>query len=103
VGQWPFPITSRTANDAYLKGLCLVDTSPFPFITAAWNSHLLRDYNLDGMNGTFADLTADPRKFAIGFTTRMSKQGPPEADMDWVVAEMMKTPTWIAEAVFSIS
>jgi pimeloyl-ACP methyl ester carboxylesterase len=24
-----------------------------------------------------------------------------EADIDWVVAEMMKTPTWIAEAVYS--
>jgi non-heme chloroperoxidase len=53
------------------------------------------------MNATFADCTANPRKFAIAFTTRMFKQKPSDADMDWVVAELMKTPIWIAEAAYS--
>ena len=88
-------------RDTRLKALGLVDSSPFPFSPAGWNSHVLRNYNYDGMNATFADLTANPRKFATGFTTRMFKQEPSEADMDWVVAEMLKTPTWIAEAVYS--
>ena len=88
-------------NDARLKALGLVDTSPFPFSPAAWNSHVLRNCNYDGMNATFADLTTNPRKFAMAFTTRMFKQKPSEADTDWVVAEMLKTPTWIAEAVYS--
>ena len=34
-------------------------------------------------------------------TTRMLQEEPSDADMDWTVAEMMKTPTWIAEAVYS--
>ena len=89
------------ASNTRLKALGLVDTTPFPFSPAGWNSHVLKNYNYDGMNATFADLTANPRKFATGFTTRMFKQEPSEADMDWVVAEMLKTPTWIAEAVYS--
>ena len=88
-------------RDTHLKALGLVDTTPFPFSPADWNSHVLRNYNYDGMNATFADLTANPRKFAIGFTTRMFKQKPSDGDMGWVVAEMMKAPTWIAEAVYS--
>lgn len=62
---------------------------------------MLKNYNYDGMNATFANLTANPRKFAIGFATRMFKQEPSEADMDWVVAEMLKTPPRVAEAIYS--
>jgi pimeloyl-ACP methyl ester carboxylesterase len=89
------------SKDARLKALGLVDATPFPFNPAGWNSHALKNYNYDGMHRTFADYTANPRKFVIAFTTRMFKQGPSVADMDWVVAEMMKTPPWIAEAVYS--
>lgn len=88
-------------SDARLKALGLLDTTPFPFSPAGWNNHALRNYNYDGMNAVCADYTANPRNFAIAFTTRMFKQKPSDADMDWVVAEMMKTPTWIAEAVYS--
>lgn len=92
--------------EQYSKGSCLtalglLDTSPFPFNPEAWNSHVLRNYNYDGMNATFADLTADPKKFATGFSNRMFKHKPSEADVNWVVAEMLKTPIWIAEAVYS--
>ncbi len=89
------------SGDTRLKALGLVDTAPFPFGPADWNSHPLRSYNYDGMNATFADYTAHPRKFAIAFTIRMFKQKPSDSDMAWVVAEMMKTPMWIAEAVYS--
>ncbi len=89
------------SSDTRLKALGLVDTAPFPFGPAAWNSHALRNYNYDGMNATFADYTADPKKFAVAFTTRMFKQKPSDAEVDWVVAELMKTPTWIAEAAYS--
>jgi len=87
--------------DSRLKALGLVDTSPFPFSPADWNSHVLRNYSYDGMNATFAVYTADPRKFAVDFTNRMFKQKPSDAETAWVVAEMMKTPAWIAEAVYS--
>jgi pimeloyl-ACP methyl ester carboxylesterase len=88
-------------RDSRLKALGLVDATPFPFSPADWNSHPLKGYNYDDMNATFADYTANPRKFAIAFTTRMFKQKPSDGDMDWVVAELMKTPTWIAEAAYS--
>ncbi len=87
--------------DSRLKALGLLDTAPYPFGPARWNSHVLRNYNYDRMHATFADYIANPRQFAIAFTTRMFKQAPSDADMDWVVAEMMKTPTWIAEAAYS--
>lgn len=31
----------------------------------------------------------------------MFQQKPSDADADWIIAEMLKTPTWIAEAVYS--
>ncbi len=89
------------SSDASVKALGLVDTAPFPFGSADWNKHVLRNYNYDAMNATLAACTADLRKFAIAFTNRMFKQKPSDADTDWVVAEMMKTPPWIAEAVYS--
>ncbi len=89
------------ASDSRLKALGLVDSTPFPLNPAQWNSHALRNYNYDGMHAAFADLAANPRAFACGFATRMFKQKPSETDLDWVVSEMMKTPTWIAEAVYS--
>ncbi len=87
--------------DARVKALGIVDATLFPFSPAAWNSHPLRNYNYDAMNAVFADYCANPRKFAIGFTTRMFRQKPSDTDMDWVVTEMMKTPPWIAVAVYS--
>ena len=91
----------QSCSDSRLKALGLVDTCPFPFSPEDWNSHALRNYSFDGMHATFAACTADQRKFAAGFTHRMFKQKPSDADADWVVAEMMKTPPWIAEAVYS--
>jgi len=88
-------------EDGRLGALALVDSTPFPFSPEAWNSHALRNYDYDGMHATLAAYAADPRKFAVDFTTRMFDQKPSDADMDWVVAEMMKTPTWIAEAIYS--
>jgi pimeloyl-ACP methyl ester carboxylesterase len=88
-------------RDSRLKALGLVDTTPFPFNPADWNSHTLKHYNYDGMHATFAAYTADPRKFCLGFTARMFKEKPSETDADWVVAELMKTPAWVAEAIYS--
>jgi non-heme chloroperoxidase len=88
-------------KDSRLKALGLVDTTRFPFSPADWNSHVLRNYSYDGMNAMFAVYTANPRKFGVAFTARMFKQKPSDADADWVVAELMKTPTWIAEAAYS--
>ncbi len=88
-------------RDPRLKGLGLVDTCPFPFSPAPWNSHVLKDCNFDAMNAAFVDHAADPGRFAVGFTNRMFRRKPSDADMDWVVREMMKTPPWIAQAIYS--
>lgn len=88
-------------RDDRVAGLGIVDSALFPFSPMACNSHVLRNYNYDGMNATFVDLTADPKSFAVRFTNRMFKQKPSAHDLDWIVGEMMKTPPWIAEAVYS--
>lgn len=88
-------------SDGRVKALGLIDSCPFPFSPAEWNSHALRNYGYDALHATFAACTADARKFGVGFTHRMFKQEPSDADVDWVVAEMLKTPVWIAEAIYS--
>jgi len=88
-------------KDGRLKALGLVDSDPFPFSPADWNNHALRNYNFDAMNETFTMLEADHKKFATAFTGRMFKQKPSEADVNWVVAELTKTPPWIAIAIYS--
>ncbi len=88
-------------RDGRLRALGLLDCAPFPFSPADWNNHALRNYNYDGLNAMLADYAADPGRFSIAFATKMFKQKPSDVDLDWVVAEMMKTPPWIAEAVYS--
>lgn len=88
-------------KDGRVKALGLVDSDPFPFSPAEWNAHPLKNYNYDLMNATFANLAADQKKFATGFTGRMFKEKPSEADVNWVVTELTKTPTWIAIAIYS--
>ena len=89
------------SGDSRIKALGLIDSSPFPFSPEEWNSHALRNYNFDAMNASFAACAADPGKFALGFTNRIFRQTPSNADADWVVAEMVKTPPWIAVAIYS--
>ncbi len=88
-------------GDNRVKALALVDTAPFPFSPAAWNSHPMKNYNYDGMNAMFAEYRANQKGFIIAVTTRMYKQKPSHSEIDWMVAEQMKTPTWIAEAAYS--
>jgi len=88
-------------KDSRLKALGIVDSDPFPFSPAEWNNHPLKNYNYNLMNATFGALSADPRKFATAFTGRMFKQKPSDADVDWVVTELTKTPSWIAISIYS--
>ena len=89
------------AHDSRLKALGLVDSCPFPFSPAVWNNHVFRNYNYDRMHLTFAVYNADPRKFAADFRDRIFKHTHSAAETDWVIGEMMKTPAWIAEAIYS--
>jgi len=90
------------ASDSRLAALGLVDTDPFPFSPAEWNSHSLRNYNANAMNEMFKTYAADPLAFATGFTKNMFKEGrASESDLDWIPAELTKTPPWIAIAAYS--
>ena len=88
-------------KDGRIKALVLVDSDPFPFSSADWNNHPLKNYNYNAMHATFLAEASDPKKFATAFTGRMFKQKPSDSDVDWVVAELTKTPPWIAIASYS--
>jgi non-heme chloroperoxidase len=88
-------------KDGRVKALGLVDSTPFPFSPADWNNHPLKNYNYNAMNATSFALASDPKKFATAFAGRMFKQKPSDSDVDWVVAELTKTPPWIAIASYS--
>lgn len=90
------------ATDCRLKGLGLIDTAPYPFSPEEWNSHSLRNFNIDAMNDLFRVLAADPRKFAASFTANMFRDATVSAaDLEWIVDEITKTPPWIATAIYS--
>lgn len=84
-----------------LKALALIDAAPFPFSPANWNSHALKNYNYDAMHAMFAACTGGPKEFAAAFATRMLKEKASNTRIDWIVTELLKTPTWIAEAAYS--
>jgi non-heme chloroperoxidase len=89
-------------NDSRVRALGLIDTDPFPFSSAEWNAHGLKNYDYDGMNAMFSAYTADPKKFATAYTARMFKDGKvTDSDLEWITAELSKTPPWIAVAVYS--
>lgn len=92
---------AQYSGDSRLKAMALIDMAPFPFSPAEWNSHALKNWNYDGMHALFAQYAADSRKFATAFAAKMFKQQPSDAEMEYVVAELTKTPAWIAEAVYS--
>jgi len=90
------------ASQCRLKGLCLVETAPFPFSDADWNSHNLKNYNVRAMNDMFRTYAADPLAFATAFTKNMFKDSRASAsDLDWMPGELTKTPPWIAIAAYS--
>jgi non-heme chloroperoxidase len=89
-------------DDSRLKALGLIDTAPYPFSPAPWNSHSLKNHNHDALNAMFATYAADPLQFAAAFTRKMFKGGTAsDEDVRWISAEIAKTPPWIAIAIYS--
>jgi non-heme chloroperoxidase len=90
------------AADSRLKALGLIDTAPYPFSSADWNSHSMKNSNINAMNIMFKIYSADPLKFATAFTANMFKDAKPtESDLEWIPVELTKTPPWIAVAIYS--
>lgn len=90
------------ASDNRVRALGLIDSTPFPFSSADWNSHGLKNYDTPGMSSMLKIYAADPLKYAVAFTFSMFKDGRvSQDDLDWITAEMTKTPPWIAMAAYS--
>jgi non-heme chloroperoxidase len=90
------------AADSRLKALGLIDTAPYPFSSADWNSHSLKATNMTAMNVLFKIYAADPLRFATAFTANMFKDAKAsEHDLEWIPSELTKTPPWIAVAIYS--
>ncbi|MDR3590357.1 MAG: alpha/beta hydrolase [Negativicutes bacterium] len=90
------------AGDSRLKALGLIDTAPYPFSPADWNSHSLKNHNVNAMNVMFKIYSADPLRYATSFTANMFKDAKAaDYDLEWIPAELTKTPPWIAVAIYS--
>jgi pimeloyl-ACP methyl ester carboxylesterase len=73
-----------------------------PFHPGGWNSHYLKATQMEGAADLNASYIADRVKYVTTFTHNMFKGGKaPEADVAWVTAEFLKTPPWIALAIYS--
>lgn len=89
-------------SDSRLKGIGMIDSNTCPLSSEAWNAHRLKNFNVDGMNAGFTALMDDPAGFAAGFARRMfHKEQVDYSDLQWIVAEIRKTPPWIAIAIYS--
>ena len=88
--------------DSRLKGIGMIDSNTCPFSSESWNSHRLKNFNVDGMNASFTAMIDDPSGFAAGFAKRMfHREQVSEKDLEWIIAEIRKTPPWIAIAIYS--
>jgi len=85
-----------------VKALGLVDMTPFPFSPAEWNSHGLKNYNYDAMNGFFIGLAENRKEVATKFVNNMFKSGEaPKDDLQWILTTHLKTPTPVAIDIYS--
>lgn len=100
-GQVVLSYWQQYSHDSRLKALGLVDINPAPFSQEAWNSHMLKDTTFDGMNALNLFQTTDPKGFAGIFAGKFRDTKPAEDEFEWMVAELLKTPAWIAIAIHS--
>ena len=84
-----------------LKGLGLIDITPFPFSGAPWNSQGLHGHNLDGFNAQINAMTKDREAFYNGFAANLFHKGNRPGGTEWIVEECMKLPLWISVAIYS--
>ncbi|HET6965209.1 MAG TPA: alpha/beta hydrolase [Acidimicrobiales bacterium] len=85
-----------------LSSLSLVDMTPCPFSSDAWNQHRLRGRNYDQLNATVASIYSDQYGFVRRFVDSMFHSGAaPTDDAAWMAAEAMRTPAPAAAAIYS--
>ena len=88
--------------DSRLRGIGLIDFNSSPLSSADWNSHRLKNFNLDAMNAGFVAMVDDPAGYAANFARRIFfREQVSEDVLCWLTAEIRKTPPWIATAIYS--
>lgn len=84
-----------------VKGLGLIDMTPFPFSPEPWNTQGLRGYNMDGFNVIIQRLAYDREAYLATFANNIFKDGKRPEGTDWVIEEFKKLPSWISAAIYS--
>ncbi|MDR3562273.1 MAG: alpha/beta hydrolase [Negativicutes bacterium] len=87
--------------DSRLKGMGLIDFNPCPFSQEDWNCHALKETTFDGMNRLHTLHATDIKGFANDFAGKFSDTKAADGEHQWMVAELLKTPAWIAAAIYS--
>lgn len=84
-----------------VKGLGLIDMTPFPFSPEPWNTQGLHGYNMDGFNVIAQRLAYDREAYLATFANNIFKDGKRPEGTDWVIEEFKKLPPWISAAIYS--
>lgn len=84
-----------------IKGLGLIDMTPFPFSPEPWNTQGLHGYNMDGFNAIVQSIWNDREAYLNTFANNIFKDGKRPAGTDWVLEEFRKLPAWLFTAIYS--
>lgn len=88
-------------HNSHLRGMGLIDMTPFPFSSAEWNSHGFRNYNTTGLNTMIYNLLNKTAEFNQNFSKRIFKDGIQPPGYEWVEPEMTLLPPYIGIALYS--
>jgi pimeloyl-ACP methyl ester carboxylesterase len=85
-----------------LGALALVEMTPCAFTPADWNTHRLRGHDYDGLSQSMLSMRQDRTAYGRQFVDGMFHDGrAPKNDGPWMLAEHLKTPTFVAEAAYT--
>ena len=87
-------------GSAHLKVIGTLDSCIYPFSDADCNPHAVRDYNMEKVCNTLEYVIYHHHEYCRGFAKAAFGTAPSKEDEDWVTAEMMKIPAWIAFALY---
>lgn len=88
-------------GDYRLSKIGVIDSALYPFSDDPSNSHSLRGYNMEGMTKVMNSAIKNYEGYCRSFARAIFKNVPFMDDEEWVSKEMMKTPPWIAFAIYS--
>lgn len=88
-------------NSYRLKAIGIIDSFLYPFSPENWNTHALKNYNMDGFSNLVTTAGSDYNGYCCNFAHKIFKSEPSKEDEAWVVAEMKKVPTWIAFTLYN--